>query len=158
MSSRRASEGSIAMSTAPVSLRRPPPSWPGSDAEELLDPRAPLVGEGFAVDEDQGGGAALGDHGAGHDGLAGSGWGDEQPVVVGEQRADRGALPGGEFGGERDVDLLAGVSYVGDGQPRSGLFDDRGDGVAQPAGQDQAVVEGEVVAADEPRGVPGGLP
>ena len=67
------------------------------------------------------------------------------------------ALPGGEFGGERDVDLAAGVSRVGDGQPRSGPLDDAGDGVAQPARQDQAVVEGEVVAADEPRGVPGGL-
>jgi hypothetical protein len=116
MSSRLASDGSSAMSTAPVSLRRPPPSCPGLDAEELLDTRAPLVGEGFAVDEDQGGSATLGDHGAAHDSLAGSGWGDEQPVVVGEERSDRGALPRGQFGGERDVDLLAGVSHVGDGQ------------------------------------------
>ncbi|MFV2088186.1 hypothetical protein [Micromonospora sp. LOL_021] len=29
------------------------------------------------VDEDQGGGATFGDHGAGHDGLAGPGWGDQ---------------------------------------------------------------------------------
>jgi hypothetical protein len=74
----------------------------------VLDAHAPLVCEGFAVDEDQGGGATLGDHGAAHDGLAGSGWGDEQPVIVGEEGSDRGALLGAEFGGERDVDLLAG--------------------------------------------------
>jgi hypothetical protein len=74
---------------------------------------------------------------------------------VGEKGADRGPLLGGEFAGERDVDLLAGVSRVGDGEPRTCLFDDGVDGVAQPAGQDQVIVEREVVAADEARGVPG---
>jgi hypothetical protein len=49
---------------------------------------------------------------------------------VGEECTDRGALLGGEFGGERDVDLAARVSPVGDGQPRSGPLDDRGDRVA----------------------------
>jgi hypothetical protein len=31
----------------------------GADAEELFDAFAPLVGQGLAVDEDQGGGAAF---------------------------------------------------------------------------------------------------
>ena len=35
---------------------------------------------------------------------------------MGEEGADGGALLGGEFGGECDVDLPAGVSHVGDGQ------------------------------------------
>jgi hypothetical protein len=73
-----------------------------------------LFGEGFAVDKDQGGGAAFGGYGAGDDGLAGAGWRDQDAVVVGEQRVDCGGLAGREFRGE-----------------------------------------GEVVAADEPRGVPG---
>jgi hypothetical protein len=81
----------------------------GLDSEELLDAGAPLVGEGFAVDENQGGGVAFGDHGAGHDGLAGAGWGDQDPVVVGEECADRVGLLAGEFGGERGVDLGPGV-------------------------------------------------
>lgn len=71
MSSRLASDGSSAMSTVPVSLRR--------------------------------------------DGLAEAGWCDEQPVVVGEESSDRGALLGGQFGGERGVDLLIGVPHGIDG-------------------------------------------
>ncbi|WP_233258045.1 hypothetical protein [Micromonospora sp. S4605] len=71
--------------------------------------------------------------------------------------ADRVGLPAGEFGGERGVDLGPGVSSVGDGQSRPGALDDRGDGVPQAPREDQAVVESEVVAADEAWGVPGGL-
>jgi hypothetical protein len=51
----------------------------GLEAEELRDTHAPLVGEGFAVDEDQGRCTAFGDHGAAHDGLPGAGRGDKQP-------------------------------------------------------------------------------
>ena len=71
-----------------------------------------------------------------------------------EQRADRYGLLGVEVRGERDIDLTTGVAQVRDGQARSGMLNDSGDRVAQPARQDQAVVDGDVVAADEPRGVP----
>ena len=84
-----------AMSTTAGELAPAAAELAGPDAQELFDPGAPLFGEGFAVDEHQGGGAAFGDHGAGHDRLPGSGRGDEHTVVVGEHRTDRGALPGG---------------------------------------------------------------
>jgi hypothetical protein len=89
----------------------------GLDAEELFDADAPLVGQGFAVDENQGGGVAFGDHSAGHDGPAGARWGYQNPVVVGEKCADRVGLLAGEFGGEYGVDLGPGVPCVRDGQP-----------------------------------------
>ncbi|SNT56700.1 hypothetical protein SAMN05421812_11014 [Asanoa hainanensis] len=89
----------------------------GADAEELFNALPPLVGQGLTVDEHQGGGASLGDHGAGHDRLPGTGRCDEQPVIMGQHFTNRGALPGGECGGECDIDLPARVAYVGDGQP-----------------------------------------
>ncbi|MEV0129021.1 hypothetical protein AB0H83_11255 [Dactylosporangium sp. NPDC050688] len=74
-----------------------------------------------------------------------------------EQRADRRALSGVELCRTGDVDLAARISHVRDGEARSGALDNRFDGVAQSAWQEQAVVEGEVVPADEPRRVPGGF-
>jgi hypothetical protein len=47
-----------------------------------------------------------------------------------EQCADRDGLSGVEFGREREIDFVAGIPDVGDGQTRSGPFDDSGDGVA----------------------------
>jgi hypothetical protein len=88
----------------------------GADAQELFDAGAPLFGQDFAVDEYQRGGGAFGDHGAGDDGLARTGWGDEHTVVMREQGADRGGLSGLQVRAEADVDFVAGVAYVGDRQ------------------------------------------
>ncbi|WP_232074845.1 hypothetical protein [Phytohabitans suffuscus] len=63
---------------------------------------------------------------------------------------NRDTLSGVEFGHERDVDLAARVSHVCHGQARSGSLDDPGDRMAQATRQNQAIVDGEVVAADEP--------
>ena len=71
--------------------------------------------------------------------------------------ADRGGLLGFELRGERDVDLMAGITDVGDGQERTGPFDDIGDRVAKSAGQHEVVIDGDVIAAYEPWRVPGGL-
>ena len=51
-------------------------------AEELADPRPPLIGQGLAVDQDERGNLAGGDDGAGYDGLPGSGRGDEHAEVM----------------------------------------------------------------------------
>ena len=53
---------------------------------------------------------------------------------------------------------LAGRALVGELEAAAGLLDQRGDRVGQAAGQDQPAVEGLVVAAQEPRRVPGGEP
>jgi phage/plasmid primase-like uncharacterized protein len=83
----------------------------------LFDSGTPLLGQRFAVDKDEGRGAAFGDHGAGHDGLAGSWWGDKHTVIVGEKRTDRNILRDRQFRAERDIDLAARVSLVRDHQP-----------------------------------------
>jgi hypothetical protein len=52
--------------SAAVTLRTPntQPARRALDAEELFDASAPLIGQGFAVDKDQGRRGPLGDHGA----------------------------------------------------------------------------------------------
>ena len=61
---------------------------PGLDAEELADPGPPLVGQGLAVDQDERGDLVGGDDRAGHDGLPGSGRGDEHAEVMPGQFRD----------------------------------------------------------------------
>ena len=52
------------------------------DVEVLGEPGSPLVDELLAVDDHEGRRAVVGDDGAGHDRLAGTGRGDEDAAVV----------------------------------------------------------------------------
>jgi hypothetical protein len=116
-----------------------------------------LLGQGFPVDEHERRGGTLGDHCAGHDRLARSWRCHEHTVVVREHGADRAALPAGEVCRQRDLDFSTRIAYVRDVQPRSGTLDYSKDRVPQPAREDQVIVDGDVVPANESRRVPGGL-
>ena len=61
----------------------------GFDAEELSDPGPPLVGQGLAVDQDEGGDLVGGNDRAGHHGLPGSGRRNQHPEVVPGEFRDR---------------------------------------------------------------------
>lgn len=84
----------------------------GLDAQQVADLGAPLLGQRLTVDQDQGGGATLGDDRAGHDRLARSGRRDEYAVVVTEHRANCHCLLGPEFGAESDVDCYTRVPDI----------------------------------------------
>jgi hypothetical protein len=64
------------------------------EIEEGGEALTPLFEEGGAVDEDEGGDAALGEEGTGYDGFARAGRGDEHAVVVREEGVERGLLGG----------------------------------------------------------------
>jgi Nucleotidyl transferase AbiEii toxin, Type IV TA system len=115
-------------------LASPAPDLARLDAEEVGQLIAPLLGQDLSVDEDQGGGSAFGDDGAGHDGLAGSGWRDQYAIVVREHGAHGGGLVRLEGRGELDVDLVTGVTDVRQGEANSGSFDDDRDRVPKAAG------------------------
>jgi hypothetical protein len=74
------------------------------------------------------------------------------------QVGDRRALDARERRGERGLLLRARGPFVGDVEAAAGLGGEAGDGVEHAAGQDEAAVEGLVVAVQEPGVVPGGGP
>jgi hypothetical protein len=128
----------------------------GLDAEELGDPGPPLVGQGLAVDQDERGDLVGGDDRAGHHGLPGSWWRDQYPEVVPGELGDRVPLGGRQDSGAGDLPGGAGGAAVGDVQAASGLRGQRGDGVEHATRQEQAAVDGLLVAVQEPRDVVSG--
>ncbi len=93
---------------------------------------------------------------AGHHGLPGSGWRNQHPEVVPGEFRDRVPLGRRQDSGAGDVQGGAGGAVVGDVQAASGLRGQGGDRVEHAARQDQAAVNGFLVAVQEPRDVVGG--
>ena len=144
------------MSMMPVVLRSSAAALAGLDAEQVSDTRAPLVGQGLAVDEHEGRHAAGGDDCAGDDGLAGTGWRDQHAEVVTGQGVVRCVLVGIEARGEFEGLWLPIATGVGEVEVAAGLGDEIAEALEQAAGQDQVPGEGLVIAAQEPGCVPGG--
>lgn len=116
-----------------------------------------MVGEGLAVDQNQGGDAAGRDDCTRHHCLARARWGDQQTEVVTAQVVDRGLLSRRELSGERHLVRFADGAFVGDVGFASRLADDRGSCLEEATGEDEVVIEGLVVGGDDPRHVPGRL-
>ena len=74
------------------------------------------------------------DDGAGDDGLAGAGWGDEHAEVVAEHGVVCGLLLGLQLRGEFEGVGLAVGTLIGDLQATAGLGDERVEPVVQAAG------------------------
>jgi len=131
----------------------------GRDAQVLLDPCPPLLGQDLVVDQHQGRQAPGGDQCAGHDGLAGARWCLQDAEVMTAEDGDSGLLLGGEGGraGEA-VRLTDGAGVLGDLQAAAGFPHDGVQAVPQSPGDQQVAVEGFVVQTQEPRGVPRGKP
>ena len=130
----------------------------GLDAEQVVDAGPPLVGEGLAVDQHERRHAVGGDQCAGDDGLARAGWRDQHTEVMGSQYVVRGLLIGIEGRCEIECMRLSRAALVGEFQAAAGLLDQICETVEQAAGKDQVTGEGLVVAAQEPRHIPGGGP
>jgi hypothetical protein len=140
----------------PVVLLRPPSALPGLHAEQFADAGAPLVGEGFAVDEHECGDRVASDQRAGHDRLAGSGWSDQYAGFLVGEGVEGLLLLRIEFCGELEGLRFAGGPFVGELQAAAGLFHEGCEPVLQPARQEEVAGECLVVVAQEARGVPGG--
>ena len=147
----------MATSITPVGRSRPPPIWPtcaGVEVEVLGEAGAPLVDELFAVDDHQRRHAVVGDHRAGHDGLAGARWGDEHAAVMADEIGDGGGLLGAQRTGERDLDRSR--RSAGRRRCRGGCrarATSSSTCSVEPAGEVQPL-EVLAVAADEPGRVP----
>ena len=98
--------------------------------------RAPLVGEGLAVDQDECGDALGRCSGAGDHRLAGSGWGDENPEIVGQHGVQCRLLLRIEGGSKREVVWRSGFAVVGEREAASGLLDEIAETLEYAAGQD----------------------
>ncbi len=104
-SSRRARLWSIATSTTPVGLSLPPPIWPISfGARPRCSARRDRHWSTSSLRSTthEGRCAVVGDHGAGHHGLAGAGRGDEDAAVVTDEIADRCRLLRSELADETE--------------------------------------------------------
>jgi hypothetical protein len=125
--------------------------------EECGEAFLPL-GEQFGLVDDDGGGLAVpGDQRAGHDGLPGSGRGDQYPGAVGGHGFDGFGLGGVQRAGEGDGDRLVFGQVRGDVQAAAGGVEQPHRLVGEAPGQVDPFGVG-VVAADEPWGAEGGEP
>ena len=95
----------------------------------------------------------MGDHGAGHHGLACAGRSDEDAAVVADEIVDRCRLLGPELADEAEVDLLGVGAIIGEVEPASETDEKIGDALGETAGKVEPF-EVLAVAGDEPWRVP----
>jgi hypothetical protein len=99
----------------------------------------------------------VGDHRAGHHGLARTGRGHEDALVVADEIVDCCRLLRAELANEADVDLLWVGAIIGEVQPASETDEKIGDSIGETAGKVEPF-EVLAVAGDEPGCVPGREP
>ena len=90
------------------------------EAEVLLQPVAPLIGQCFAVDEDQGGGGAGSDCSAGNYGFARPGWCDQDSGVLLDDSPYSGGLFSPQWSSTSEFVTITDGAVVVDPQRASG--------------------------------------
>ena len=107
------------------------------DAEQLMDPGTPLVGESLAVDQDESGDGVGGDKGASDHGLTGAGWRDQHSEVVAGHGVVGGLLLWVERALEAEFLRCTWLALIGRLESAARLDDQNGQLAEEPAGQDQ---------------------
>ena len=141
-------------------MRLPPPFWPiclDGRSSSVCELSAPLLEQWFAVGEDERRQLPFSDQCAGDHCLAGSGWRDENAVVVREHRAGCVRLQRAQLAAKHERQLRVGRSAVVGHEPASGVRD-RVLNLAMEATWKMEVGQVLLVAADQPRCLVGGEP